>query len=112
MISKSALTMEEKQKNRRRETGELCLDELDAISGGTDRDWLTEGCAATVEYKSWCDSNDSCIFFDVTYDHPPSSAKCPICGTNLYVDYTDYATNPNDDVTHYRCKNCGYTTAC
>ncbi len=31
MISKSALTMEEKQKNRRRETGELCLDELESI---------------------------------------------------------------------------------
>lgn len=27
---------------------ELNLDELEAISGGADRDWLTDGCAATV----------------------------------------------------------------
>ena len=92
-----------------REEKQLSLDELEAVSGGADRDWLTEGCAATVEYKSWCDSNDNCIYFDVTYDHPPTNSKCPVCGTYLYVDYTEYDTNPNDDVTHYRCKNCGYT---
>ena len=39
---------------------ELSLDELDAVSGGEDRDWAADGCAATVEYGSWCRSNDMC----------------------------------------------------
>ena len=51
-----------------RKAKELSLDELEAVSGGADRDWLTDGCAATVEPKSWCDSNDSCIWWDVTYN--------------------------------------------
>ena len=87
---------------------ELSLDELEAVSGGR-RDWVRDGCAATVEPGSWCDSNDSCIWFDVTYDRPPTRSKCPVCGTNLHVEDTDYATNPSDDVTTYKCRNCGYT---
>ena len=63
-----------------RKDKELSLDELEAVSGGADRDWLTDGCAATVEPKSWCDSNDSCIFFDVTYNHEPANVICPKCG--------------------------------
>lgn len=94
-----------------RDDKELSLDELETISGGADRDWAKDGCAATYEYDSWCDSNDWCYFFDVTYDHPLTNAICPVCGTNLYVDWTDYATNPSDDVTHCRCKKCGYTKA-
>ncbi|MDO5326250.1 MAG: hypothetical protein Q4G00_05935 [Clostridia bacterium] len=42
-------------------------DELEAVSGGADRDWEKEGCSATVEKGSWCGSDDDCIWWDVTY---------------------------------------------
>ena len=60
-----------------RKVKELSLDELEAVSGGADRNWVTEGCAATVEYGSWCDSNDRCIYWDVTYDFQPTPDALP-----------------------------------
>lgn len=90
-----------------RKDKELSLDELEAVSGGADRDWLTDGCAATVEPKSWCDSNDSCIWWDVTYDHEPANVICPKCGAFMYVNWVDYDPNPSNDTYHYKCKNCG-----
>ena len=45
---------------------ELSADELEVVSGGADRDWLTDGCAATVESGSHCGSNDKCLIWDVT----------------------------------------------
>lgn len=86
---------------------ELSADELETVSGGADRDWLTDGCAATVEPGSWCGSEDSCSIWDVTYDNEPSKLLCPKCGVNLCLEYVDYDTNPNDDTYHYRCPNCG-----
>lgn len=53
----------------------LDLDELDSISGGADRDWQKDGCAATCEWTSWCFSNDLCSVFDITYDN--IWATCP-----------------------------------
>ena len=86
---------------------ELSLDELEAVSGGADRNWATQGCAATVEYGSWCDSNDYCSIWDVTYDNPPLGSKCPNCGTSLYRSYEiDYPYMR--EVAYKRCKNCGY----
>ena len=87
---------------------ELSLDELDSISGGYDRDWLSDGCAASVEPGSWCGSNDYCHQFDVTYKHMPTDDLCPRCGSNMYIDHIDYDTNPSDDTYYYRCKTCGY----
>lgn len=86
---------------------ELSLAELESVSGGADRDWLTDGCAATVEPNSWCESNDACWYWDVTYDHEPANINCPNCGAIMYVNWVDYYTNPSDDVYHYKCKNCG-----
>ena len=91
-----------------RDDRQLSLDELEAISGGdADRDWLTDGCAATVEPNSWCGSNDSCIWWDVTYDHEPANIHCPNCGAIMYINWVDYYTDPSHDVYHYKCKNCG-----
>ena len=45
----------------------LDVDELDAVSGGTNRDWKKDGCSATCEEGSWCWSNDKCEIFDVIY---------------------------------------------
>ncbi len=95
--------------SRKREAGEsvLSLEELDAVSGGVDRDWLTEKCAATVEPGSHCWSNDRCYLDEVIYTNPPTSIPCSICGTHLYYVYTDFDSNPSDDVNHYKCPNCG-----
>ena len=78
--------------NHRSENSEkLDLDELDAVSGGSDRDWRRNGCAATCEWDSWCWSNDRCMVWDVTYDnfwttcpdgheHVFQNLKCVRCG--------------------------------
>ena len=100
---------------RRREADGLTLspDELEAVSGGYDRDWLTEGCAATVQYGSWCGSNDNCIFFSVTYEHAQSQYTCPYCKIRLYHDKdlvdADLGEGRSYNKTTYKCKNCGHT---
>ena len=85
---------------------ELSLDELEAVSGGADRNWVTDGCAATVEYGSWCDSNDKCIVWDVTYEFQPTGHLCPNCGKNMYQQNTIYLGG-NEYEDQYRCKYCG-----
>ena len=59
----------ELENHRSGQSEKLDLDELDAISGGADRDWKKDGCAATCEDGSWCGSNDYCMIWDVTYDN-------------------------------------------
>ena len=81
------------EKHRSSASEKLDLDELDSVSGGADRDWVKQGCAATVEVGSWCWSNDHCVAFDVTYDnlwatcpdghpHEFSDGVCTRCGIN------------------------------
>ena len=91
----------------RSEMIQLDIDELESVTGGVHRDWLTEGCAATVEPGSHCGSNDSCWWFSVVYDHEPIADKCKVCGGTLYYYGTDYATNPSDDVSCFKCVSCG-----
>ena len=89
-----------------RKDKELSLDELEAVSGGADRDWLTDGCAATVEAGSWCGTNDSCVWIDVQYDHEPVKDLCPQCGGQMYLDRVEYESNGN--AYYYRkCLRCG-----
>ena len=59
----------EVEEHRSNRSEKLDIEELDAVSGGADRDWQKEGCAATCEPASWCWSNDQCLVFDVTYDN-------------------------------------------
>ena len=76
---------------------ELSADELEAVAGGFDRDWLTDGCAATVEAgHGFCGSNDYCLWFDVTYEHQPTPYHCSKCGGIMY----EYGKKRN-------CINCG-----
>ena len=84
---------EELQGHRSSKSERLDLDELDSVSGGADRDWVKDGCAATCEPRSWCGSNDYCIFWDVTYDN--FWAKCPDGHDHVWVNDT--------------CSRCGYT---
>lgn len=92
---------QEQKKNK-----ELSVDELEAVSGGADRNWVTDGCAATVEYGSYCGSNDRCIIWDVTYDFQPTGYLCPNCGKNMYKQNTIYHGGDKYE-DQYRCKFCG-----
>ena len=97
--------------SQHREEKELSPDELEAVSGGDHRNWLTQGCAATVEDDSWCWSDDWCKEWDVTYynrvgycgncarykmDHIGFDAEqrriyeCPGCGRRLVVEAFEY----------------------
>ena len=90
--------------HRSSKSEKLDLNELDAISGGADRDWTKDGCAATCEFGSWCWSNDRCLSWDVTYDnfwikcpdgqdHVFVNLHCTRCG---FVEPYEGYTNPDD----------------
>ena len=95
---------EEILRKREKDGKELSLDELEAVSGGADRDWLTSGCAATVEPGSWCGSNDMCYVWDVTYDHIPVG-ECSVCGGVLVRTFSVWVSG--HDESHYQCARCG-----
>ena len=80
------------EKHRSGQSEKLDLNELDSVSGGADRSWTKDGCAATCEYDSWCGSNDFCYCFDVTYDD--FWATCPDGHKHVYE--------------HGQCVRCGY----
>ena len=84
----------EMERHRSSASERLDLDELDSVSGGADRDWVEDGCAATCEPSSWCASNDFCVAFSVTYDN--FWAKCPDGHEHEW------------DLLGYNCKRCGY----
>ena len=90
-----------------REEKELSLDELETVSGGADRDWLREGCAATVEPGSWCGTNDKCYWIDITYDHVPIKDPCPRCGGRMYIAKTEIKSKYKT-YYHFRCIHCGH----
>ena len=80
------------ENHRSNKNKKLDLNELEAVSGGFDRDWLSDGCAATCERSSWCGSNDWCQIWDVTYDHFWDT--CPDGKRHVFVDN--------------KCIRCGY----
>ena len=86
----------------------LDQDEMDAVAGGTDRNWIDDGCAATCDEDSWCWSDDKCYTFSVTYDEFHEA-----CINGGHHDYK-YAgnntyNNGNTLVTYkrYICSRCG-----
>ena len=83
--------------NLRAEEGkELSLDELESVAGGLKhRDWLEDGCAATVEPGSDCWHTDGgCSLVNIKYSNKPSPlAKCPVCGAySLDIDGNWYTS--------------------
>ena len=100
---------EEIKKGKEQDGRELSRDELEAVSGGADRNWVTGGRTGTVEYGSWCDSNDDCIVWDVTYDFQPTGHLCPNCGKNMYKQNT-ISLGGDEYEDQYRCKHCGCIT--
>ena len=97
-------------KHREQDGRELSPDELEVVSGGADpnRDYLTDGCAATVEPHSWCGSNDSCVYWSVIYNNEPTINKCPTCNETLYLEYYE-RNNRGIWQSRYKCIHCGYT---
>lgn len=83
------------EKHSSTQSEKLDLDELEAVSGGADRDWKKDGCAATSEPNGWCWSNDQCLIWDVTYDN--FWVCCPDGHEHVWKNYT--------------CIRCNYTQA-
>ena len=83
--------------NRRPAATKTSLDdeELESVAGGADRDFSSDGCAATVEEGSWCGSNDYCNLFDVTYTN---FDPCPQGGNHEWTKVRG---------TLRRCAKCG-----
>lgn len=86
---------------------ELSLDELDAVAGG--RDWLVDGCNATVEPGSNCWGNDGgCTLFHTQYQHmPDKKQRCIYCGA--YVCYLGEVMETGSWIIYdkYACRKCG-----
>lgn len=98
---------EEIKKGREQDGRRLSVEELEAVSGGGEhRNWVTDGCAATVEYGSWCSSNDRCYNWDVTYECRPTDTLCPNCGQHMYLHNRICLGGSKYD-EQYRCKFCG-----
>jgi len=74
---------------------QLDMDELESVSGGADRDWVKDGCAASCRQsiEGLCWSNDRCAIWDVTY-----SNFWKTCPDGSKHDFDIWGT----------CKKCGY----
>ena len=92
---KAAHFWEEIKKLREQDGKELSLDELEAVSGGS-RNYLTEGCAATVEPDSDCWGTDGgCWVINIDYSNWPDNLQCPKCGRYVHKvrDIYSYGNN-------------------
>ena len=79
-------------------------DELEAVSGGADRDWEKDGCSASVEDGSWCGSDDKCKIWDVTYDN---FDPCPKGGRHDWkLLYTATGLIGAKKCDKYECQKC------
>ena len=97
-----------------RQTGEkeLSMEELEAISGGQDRDWVRDGCAATCEMDSSCWGTDYCQGWSVTYDNFGwYLLDCPKGGKHDFGIYSETYNNTRATYTPVfgTCKKCGFT---
>lgn len=96
---------------REKEGKNLSLNELEAVAGGTaNRDWLKDGCAATVEPDSNCWSNDGgCMVLDNSYAFKPCYTHCVGCGAK-YTYQSSFATDISGGRAYkYECRECGKT---
>ena len=101
ITAEEAAQLFEKVQARKTER-ELSLDELEAVSGGADRDWLTEGCA-NLTTTSYCWTGlDYCDLWDVTYTHEPFAYPCRYCGR----DNAMYQASDTGYTDGLSCKFC------
>ena len=100
--------LEEIEKQHELEGRELSLDELGAVAGGAirNRDYLKEGCAATVEPHSRCWGTDGgCLAINIDYSNWPCNTRCPKCGR--YTHSVRSYMNKDGLWTVYACPECG-----
>ena len=109
-----AAELYEEAKVRQGEVKTLSLDELDAVSGGEVRDWLKQGCAATVEYGSDCWGSDGgcSIMHNQYYNEPDGYQRCVFCGGQVHYGGTvwywvGFADDRNREVYKFTCPKCG-----
>ena len=81
-------------------------DELEAVSGGVERDWAKEGCADTAGNWDFCWSIDSCVKWSIDYiNYDP----CPNGGAHdwlqVLVTY-DTAYSPKRKYRVCECRKC------
>ena len=104
----AARLLEEIEKQHELEGRELSLDELGAVAGGAirNRDYLKEGCAATVEPHSTCWGTDGgCLAINIDYTNWPCNTRCPKCGR--YTHSVSSYLNKDGLWTVYACPECG-----
>ena len=104
----AARFLEEIEKQHEQEGKELSLDELGAVAGGAirNRDYLKEGCAATVEPHSRCWGTDGgCLAINIDYTNWPCNTRCPKCGR--YTHSVRSYLNKDGLWTVYACPECG-----
>ncbi|MBR2795101.1 MAG: hypothetical protein IKE16_10690 [Solobacterium sp.] len=80
----------------------LSAEEIEVIQGG--RDYIKDGCCATVEYDSWCGKNDSCMLIWVRYDHAPVLSSCPYCYE--YLGSYGYHKIKGTKYAKFKCPKC------
>ena len=94
-----------KAKAYQEEAQKLSLDELDAVVGG--RDYLADGCAATVEPDSDCWNKDGgCLACYYSYNNGPIHSKCKWCRRWL-VSRTYGYKHPEGNYYRCVCRVCG-----
>ena len=77
-------------------------DELEAVSGGEDRDWLKEGCSSSAKVGELCFRNDSCSLWTITYSN---FDPCPSGGIHEWVEEKRFYEDAHQFI-QYRCKKC------
>lgn len=77
-------------------------DELEAVAGGEDRDYLKDGCADTVN-SSWCWSNDECTKLWITYSNYD---PCPKGGNHEWTRRKRTGIFGQWNGTYLLCKKC------
>ena len=82
-------------------------DELEAVSGGYERDYGKNGCSATVEAKSFCWKDDACIRLQVEY---VNRDPCPK-GTSASRNHVWKAVGWEGRNRLWECKQCGETAS-
>lgn len=81
-------------------------DELEAVTGGTDRDFLEDGCSDTVK-DGWCWTNDMCSRTYITYSN--YSEPCSDGGDHDWVVEVHYDRYAAGQAEEWTCTKCGKT---
>ena len=87
-------------RHREDEHHELDEKEMEAVSGGVERNWASQGCAASCEKGSHCFANDKCEIWQVIYEdfHRP-------CKDGGGHDYQEMTTSYG--IVYWKCRKCG-----